>query len=277
MSLHIPERQFCTMIDESPAEVKSQPMLDSISRRETLSSESTERVLALRVAETRQDRDAAANLINRRFAWRGYGTGHEIPSQDSHTTFIAVANEEVVGTITLGVDSPDGLGIDSVFRDEIDVFRNAPGALVCELTKFAFETELPDQQNLAMLFHTVFLYGLHKHRCTDLFIEVNPRHKRFYQAMLGFTPIGDLRTNHTVDAPSQLMWLNVSEIAANIASYRSSAGSFRSRSLYSLFLSQCEESTVKNRLKLRDQYGSMEGFNLIERNLTANPLRGLAA
>jgi hypothetical protein len=276
MSLHIPERQFRTMVVESPAEVEAR-LLDSVSHNEIIPSHGAERMLALRVAETKEDRDAAANLINRRFAWRGYGTGHEIPDQDSHTTFIAVVNEEVVGTITLGVDSLKGLAIDSVFRDEINEFRNAPGALVCELTKFAFETELPDQQNLAMLFHTVFLYGLHKHRCTDLFIEVNPRHKRFYQAMLGFTPIGELRTNHAVDAPSQLMWLNVSDIAASIASYRSSAGSIRSRSLYSLFLSQGEETTVKNRLKLRDQIDSMHGINLIERNLGREPLRGLAA
>ncbi|RYG80426.1 MAG: acetyltransferase [Alphaproteobacteria bacterium] len=190
-----------------------------------------------------------------------------MPNDESHTTFIALSDEQIVGTITLGVDAPGGLAVDAVFKDEIDRFRAAPGAQVCELIKFAFETELPDQQNLAMLFHAVFLYGLQNHRCTDLFIEVNPRHRRFYQSMLGFTPIGDMRTNPSVDAPSQLMWLNVSDVADSIASYRSDVGATRTRSLYSLFLSQTEESVIKTRLEERKRSNSQRGRNLIERSL----------
>lgn len=227
------------------------------------------RILALRLAETSEDREGAGQLLNRRFGWRGYGSEHQIPDDESHTTFIALADEEIVGTITLGVDAPGGLAADSVFKDEIDRFRAAPGAQVCELIKFAFETELPDQQNLAMLFHTVFLYGLQNHRCTDLFIEVNPRHRRFYQNMLGFTAVGDLRTNPSVDAPSQLMWLNVSDVAESIASYRSGVSITRTRSLYSLFLSQSEERAIKLRLEERRQSDQLRGRNLIERSFQA--------
>jgi hypothetical protein len=233
----------------------------------------TSRTLALRLAETSEDREGAGQLLNRRFAWRGYGSEHEIPNDESHTTFIALADEQIVGTITLGVDVGGGLAVDSVFKDEIDRFRAAPGAQVCELIKFAFDTELPDQQNLAMLFHTVFLYGLQNHRCTDLFIEVNPRHRRFYQSMLGFTPVGDLRTNPSVDAPSQLMWLNVSDVAESIASCRSDAGTTRTRSLYALFLSQGEESVIKQRLEERKRCDSLRGHNLIERSF---PLAGVS-
>lgn len=276
MSLHVPERQFRANIAEMSAKSQIQPSVGFGSREEIEVGKQAGRVIALRVAEGAADREAAERLVNRRFGWRGYGTSHELPSQETHTTFIVLLDEEVVGTITLGVDTQEGLAIDSVFKDEIDAFRAAPGALVCELTKFAFETELPDQQNLAMLFHCVFLYGLHRHQCTDLFIEVNPRHKRFYQSMLGFTPIGDLRTNEAVDAPSQLMWLNVSEIAASIASYRSSVGNTRSRSLYSHFLSQCEERTVRTRLTIDDQDGSLHGINLIERSTTTKSLDGFA-
>ncbi|MBB5712139.1 N-acyl amino acid synthase FeeM domain-containing protein [Sphingomonas xinjiangensis] len=225
------------------------------------------RILALRLAETREDRDQAIQLLNRRFAWRGYGSDHQIPNDESHTTFMALADEQIVGTITLGVDAPGGLAVDAVFKDEVDIFRAAPGAQVCELTKFAFETELPDQQNLAMLFHTVFLYGLQNHRCTDLLIEVNPRHRRFYQSMLGFTPVGDLRTNPSVDAPSQLMWLNVSDVAESIASCRSGSGATRTRSLYSMFLSHCEEGVIMRRLQERGQSDSSRVRNLIERRV----------
>jgi hypothetical protein len=275
VSLHVPERQFRTDVVEllGKSKFKAGPGAPRLERLHNAAP--MERVLALRVAEAEADREAAVGLINRRFGWRGYGTCHRLPDQETHTTFIALVDEAVVGTITLGVDSARGLAIDSVFKDEIDTFRNAPGALVCELTKFAFETDLPDQQNLAMLFHCVFLYGLHRHQCTDLFIEVNPRHRRFYQAMLGFTPLGDLRTNESVDAPSQLMWLNVSDIAASIANSRSAIGTARARSLYSLFLSQCEESTVRQRLQVQ---GHRSGtVNLIERSTGATHFGSLAS
>lgn len=211
------------------------------------SSEQGRPLLTLRVAETQEDYNSAAALVNRRFGWRGYGNDHKLPTNGTHTTFIAIQNDMVIGTITLSVDDQHDLALDNEFRSEIDSFRSAPGAKVCELTKFAFEADVPDQHNLAILFHTVFLYGFNAHECTDLFIGVNPRHRRFYQAMLGFMPIGDLKTNSVVNAPAQLMWLNVSEIRASIERHREGA---RSRSLYSLFLSPSEEQMVLSNLNL---------------------------
>lgn len=214
------------------------------------------RRMALAIAETAAERSRATEILNRRYAWRGYGASHQVGGGKSHTTFLSLLDEEVVGTITLGVDSPNGLAIDGLFKSEIDEFRAAPGAYVCELTKFAYESDASGSSNshLAALFHTVFLYGIHNYNCTDLFIEVNPRHRRFYQAMLGFQPIGELRTNPTVDAPSQLMWINVSKIAEQIAQHNTPTKA-PSRSLYSLFLSQSEELVIKSRLDLRRKIG----------------------
>lgn len=222
-----------------------------------LQKETPARRIALTIAETSAEMSRATELLNRRYAWRGYGADHRIGGSERHTTFISLLNEDVVGTITLGVDSPDGLAIDALFKSEVDKFRAAPGAQICELTKFAYESDVsgPSNSHLAALFHTVFLYGIHNYACTDLFIEVNPRHRRFYQAMLGFQPIGELRMNPKVDAPSQLMWINVSKIAEQIA-YHAEPADAPSRSLYSLFLSQTEEAAIKSRLDLRRKIGT---------------------
>ncbi|MBB5712174.1 N-acyl amino acid synthase FeeM domain-containing protein [Sphingomonas xinjiangensis] len=265
MSIHIRSNEFSGEVFELPASPASLLKAEACS----VGPETGQSSIVLRLAETNEDKLGAAMLLNRRFGWRGYGSQHTIPEDPGHTTFVALVDDQIVGTITLGIDSPAGLSIDSVFKDEVDVFRDGPAALVCELTKFAFETELPDQQNLAILFHTVFLYGLHNHQCSDLFIEVNPRHRRFYQSMLGFEPIGDMRTNPTVGAPSQLMWLNVMQIAKSISHHRTNPCASKSRSLYSLFLSQCEEAHVRTRLALRQQEGSLHGTNLIERSIVA--------
>lgn len=209
----------------------------------------TEREVTMRLAESQEERQQAEDLINRMYSWRGYGRNHVIPTHEAHSTFVALADDsDVIGTITLCVDSEKGLAADAIFREDIDQFRSKPGATVCELTKLAFDTELPSRELLASLFHVVFIYGKMRYNCTDLFIEVNPRHRRFYQMMLEFEPVGELRTNEKVNAPSQLMWLSVSNIAKLIAKHTSSSRAQSMRSLYPLFLSPVEEQAVNSRL-----------------------------
>jgi len=204
--------------------------------------------ICVRLAHSDHERDSASTLINRRYGWRGYGENHKLVARATNMTFTASIEDEVVGTITLGVDSDAGLAADETFREEINTFRRVPGAKLCELTKLAFDAELPSKPLLAALFHIVFIYGHHEHACTDLFIEVNPRHRRFYQAMLGFQPIGELKSNRSVGAPSQLMWLKTADIRAHIDTQAGIADRERSRSLYPFFFSPREEAGIVERL-----------------------------
>jgi hypothetical protein len=197
----------------------------------------------IQVATTHQHRSRAADLLNRMYGWRGYGRDHQIPEGEGCTTFVAAATEGLVGTLTLTVDSAAGLAADRTFGDLLDTFRAAPGSSICELTKFAFDASTPARPRLAHLFHAVLIYGSAKHHCTDLFIEVNPRHRAFYQAMLGFRPVGDARTNESVQAPSHLLWLSVDAIRANISRHREASKS-SSRSLYPYFLREGEEAAL---------------------------------
>jgi hypothetical protein len=207
-----------------------------------------DRRISIRLVNSDSLRRSACDFINRRYDWRGYGSNHQLRDRQETTSFIALIDEEVVGTITLTVDSPVGLAADQIFRDEIDTIRHEPGSQVCELTKFAFETDISSKYLLAALFHVVFIYGQRRYQCTDLFIEVNPRHRRFYQTLLGFRPFGDLRTNQSVDAPSQLMTLKVEHICAMIQAYRVQSSGAQSRSLYPHFLSTAEEASVRARM-----------------------------
>lgn len=246
MSYVAPFRQdFRALLAEhrSPA----RPDAPVYSTRVVPTGDTADRQLDVRIAKSDSDRALAAMLINRMYDWRGYGSNHIIPASDAHSTFLASLDGETVGTITLAVDNGAGLAVDRLFRDEINTFRRVPGASVCELTKLAFDTEMPSRKLMAALFHIVFIYGKRRYRCTDLFIEVNPRHRRFYEAMLGFKPIGPLRDNPSVGAPSQLMHLKVSDIAVQISAQvgRDAASS---RSLYPLFLTGADEHDVSARL-----------------------------
>lgn len=212
------------------------------------------RKVTIRLVETTEKIDAACDLVNDRYSWRGYGAGHRIQADAYHMTFTAEIDEEVVGTITLAVDSAQGLAVDRTFADDIDQFRCAPGSKLCELTKFAFNSAVQSRELMAVLFHTVFVYGSRTHGCTDLLIEVNPRHVRFYETMLGFKRIGSIAANESVAAPAQLMALKVATIRENIdAAAASNADRASARSLYPFFLSPTEENGIYRRLARRPE------------------------
>jgi hypothetical protein len=170
-----------------------------------------------------------------------------VPTAPNCVTFTASSENSVIGTLSLTVDSADGLVCDKTFKAELDKFRAFPGAKLCELTRFAFDTSKPSLNLLASLFHIIFIYGTHHYNCTDLFIEVARRHRRFYEAMLGFKLVGTPTTNDAVGVTSHLMWLKVSDIRRLIDD-PASKGAVSPRSLYPYFFSRKEEIGVYNRL-----------------------------
>jgi hypothetical protein len=213
-----------------------------------LGASDDKKTITVRLANSFGERNAARMLINRRYSWRGYGNDHSLPTLPSKTTFTATSETTMIGTITLAVDAEEGLAADQIFKAEIDRFRDAPGAKVCELTKLAFDAGAPSKPLLASLFHIVFIYGYRRYDCTDLFIEVNPRHRRFYEAMLGFTPVGEVKMNQGVGAPAQLMWLDIATIRRRIDALGGQNGEPPTRSLYSFFFSRREEDAIYGRL-----------------------------
>lgn len=226
--------------------------------------------MTIRLADCDGQRNRANMLLNRMYSWRGYGTNHELSGGANCVTFTATSDEDVIGTLTLTVDSPAGLAVDRTFKEEIDHFRSAPGAKLCELTKFAFDTSTPARPRLAALFHIIFIYGSMHYECTDLFIEVNPRHCRFYEVMLGFQAVGTPKINESVNAPSHLMWLNVAAIR-HLIDEHAGRPSAAERSLYPYFFSPKEEEGIYGRLVSMSQQSESLGKSV--RSLGQRPNR----
>jgi hypothetical protein len=210
------------------------------------------KTIAVRLADCDGLRSQANVLINRMYGWRGYGSDHEIAGGEHCVTFTASSENEVIGTLTLTVDTPAGLSTDHTFKRELDRYRKMPGARLCELTKFAVDPATKSPPALAALFHVIFIYGMQRFDCTDLFIEVHPRHIRFYEAMLGFKRVGPPKIDDSVtwwpsDTPVQLMRLKVSAIRRQID--RHAGRTLRDgRSLYPYFFSPEEERGIALRV-----------------------------
>jgi len=200
------------------------------------------------IVQTEEQRHAASLLLGQRYAWRGYGGKHVLEEHAHRVSLCAMDKGMTVGTATIGFDSAAGLLADTDFKDVIDGYR-MQGGRVCEITKLAMAPAADTRKTLASLFHAVFMYAHIKHRCTDMFIEINPRHRRYYEAMLDFLRLGDARHNQRVYAPGFLMWSSMDHIAQQIATLAGTASSTSAaRSLYPHFLAPADAASLANHL-----------------------------
>jgi hypothetical protein len=210
-----------------------------------------QRNFGIRVVNTSEGRSSASLLINKMYAWRGYAGTHLIDDNPNRFTLSASDECAVVGTVTLNIDSPIGLLADEVFKDLIDPFR-ARGTKVCEVTKLAFDPAVRSKIALASLFHILFIYGRRMHACTDVFIEVNPRHRRFYETMLGFKRLTEARVNPRVDAPAYFLWASLDDVQEKIERLGGRSNHpGNERSLFPYFFSPKEEEGIVGQLMSR--------------------------
>ncbi len=208
----------------------------------------------IRLTDTPNGRNSASMLVNKMYAWRGYAGTHQLSDDPNRITLTATDKGDVVGTLTIGVDSQIGLMADQIFREELDAHRGR-GAKLCEFTKLAFDPSVRSKASLANLFHLAVIYARDIHGCTDIVIEVNPRHRRFYQQMLGFQREGDMKTNPRVNAPAYLLRIGLDYVTEQIKQHGGTfAEDSTERSFYPYFFSAREEEGIINRLRRIDEH-----------------------
>ncbi len=185
-------------------------------------------------------RSKASMLIERMYARRGYHTetASTLPHRPTRIILETSRNEELFGTLTLGLDSEEGLLADALYRPEMNRLR-AMGRKLCELSRLAVDPQYGSKEVLASLFHLAYIYARLLHKATDVLIEVNPRHAGFYKRMLGFRQIGQVHTCPRVNAPAVLLHLELAYMDAQIARHAGSRNTAE-RSLYPYFFASCE-------------------------------------
>jgi hypothetical protein len=250
-----PDRQENAMIDTlAPEPVEISPPTeadDGALSPNIVDVVISERVFGIRAADIDERRNSASMLINKMYAWRGYSGNHHVGNDPNRITLTASDKGNVIGTISLGFDVEGGLLADQVFKDCIDPYR-ARGR-VCEIIKLAIEPEVKSKFILAALFHVAFIYARDLNNCSDIFIEVNPRHRRYYEGMLGFHVECESRANPRVDAPAVLLRVSTDYVKEQIALVAGQGeGPANDRSLYRYFFSPREEAGIINRLKSLD-------------------------
>lgn len=201
----------------------------------------------IRLANTDDRRKSASLLIEKMYSWRGY----DLPTltQDPNKiTLVAFQEDRVVGTLTMGVDSSDGLVVDQLYKPEADGLR-AQGRRLCDVTKLAVDPEIKSKHVLGALFHLSVIYGRNIHHATDFLIEINPRHALFYQRMIGFEQIGDERICPRVNAPAVLLRLDLAYSDEQVKKYGGLGSSAVGvKNIYPYWFSKEDELGITQRL-----------------------------
>ena len=96
-------------------------------------------------------------LLNKMYSWRGYDTRKILELDTGRITLIAYSNEEAVGTLSIGSDSPKGLFADELYHEELNVLR-AQGRNISEFRNFAVEARIKSMRLLASMIHITYLY-----------------------------------------------------------------------------------------------------------------------
>jgi hypothetical protein len=215
----------------------------------------------IRLANSEGRRSNASYLIQRRYAWRGYDVGSSTSpaTVPNVVTLAAFDQDALVATISVGIDSPAGLVVEQLYPEEVAAFRARTGTVLCEFTRLAVDNMVRSRAVLAAVFHIAYLYARQLCKATDLLIEVNPRHVKFYVSMLGFEIAAAERMDPRVKAPAVLLRLNLAYAESEIARWggrRECAND--TRLLYPLFFSPVEEKGIEGRLRAMEQAESVQ-------------------
>jgi len=204
----------------------------------------------IKVADQRGRRGLVDSLLKNRYGWRGY-TNAGLPTDPAVNKFTlaAMENDQSIGTITVSFDSPQKLASDDSFPEEVNALR-ARGRRICEFTKLAVDPTTATKRVLAALFHVAYIVA-HRIRGFDtLLIEVNPRHVRYYERMLGCQVIGSERLNRSVRAPAVLLSVDFGYILQQIGEFGGQPDrAANERSLYPFAFSLTEEASIMARMK----------------------------
>lgn len=239
----------------------------------------SQNLYTIRLANSQKQKKSAKELIGKMYSHRNYKSDNLLPESSRLTTFVACdGSGRLIGTVTVGLDSPEGLFADDVYRDEVTSLRLKRGK-VCEFTCLAVLPEIRSKRVLGGLFHVAMLYASRVFGHSGVVFEVTPRHGRFYEKMLGMNRIASGRICKRVNTTSVLIYSDFSHIDEQVEKvHRKSVGEDgsrfnRDRSLYQHFFNGFEEAAILRRFAelLKKEESSLQSVSSFS-SLSAVPL-----
>lgn len=208
----------------------------------------------IKVANTLAEREAVFRQSYQIYLKKGFISENPqellVRSYDANpsTLILIVQDKEknVIGSVTLVFDGTSKLPAEKIYSDELTILRNQKEK-IAEISRLVIDPNYRNSKEiLVLLFNYLYIYTYYVKQYTCLAIEVNPRHTTYYQELLHFRKIGNLKECPNVkNAPAILMYVNLKFGQKEVVRLSQiKKVDSKNRSLYSEFIKPEQESLV---------------------------------
>lgn len=213
----------------------------------------------IKFANTLEERESVFNLGYKIYLEKGFICENSqewlIKNYDANNeTAILIVQDQfknIAGSVTLVFDGSTKLPAEKIYGNEISNLR-ASGNKMVELSRLIISPEYRNSKEiLLLLFNYLAIYSYHVKKYSHLVVEVNPRHKNYYQLLLCFEEIGGEKPCPSVqNAPANLLCLPLKKYRTEVNRCKNLSESHKKeRSLYPYFINSEQESLVAHYLK----------------------------
>lgn len=197
--------------------------------------------IRLRVAHTPQEIDVANQLIYRNYVDEGFWKpdtdlrSNKTLHSPHREVFVAMDGAELVGTVSLIRDSPQGLPSDEFQPEYLRTLRST-GEKLGEISCLAIDKAHSGSGRLIFFLIKYYMQYSFYHAAIDRLVKAcRPEHGDFYADVLRFDKIGPVTYCEYARRPSQLLSANLLRLHRVLHDYYQ-ADAERTRTLYHFFL-----------------------------------------
>jgi hypothetical protein len=177
----------------------------------------------VRIARNVEDYEDAFRLVDLAFAYEGIRPVRDIfmritPQHvlPEATVLVAYEGDQLVGTMTVTLDSPAGLPLDHDYPNELVALRQK-GAKLVEYGSLAIVGRCQKTGVSTLLSMAAVWLSRNVLAASDVVIGINPAAIAFYHGLYGFEPIGKERAHAELVAPVQGMVSPVARMIETLA------------------------------------------------------------
>jgi len=222
----------------------------------------------IKIANTLEEREAVFKLGYQEYLKKGFVNQNSQEwlvrnyDVDPETVILIVKDNQghIVGSVTLVFDLASKLPAEKIFSKDLNCFRQS-GEKIVEISRFVIDPQFRSSKEiLVLLFNYLYIYSYHVKKYTSLIIEVNPRHKAFYQEIFHFNHIGIERACTSVqNAQEMLMYLSLQKTRESVIQVQNNKmNTNRKRSFFQFFVNYNQENLVahylEKQVKTMNQY-----------------------
>ena len=194
---------------------------DAMIRRKSKIHETPLNRFSIRIARTFEEHADAFSLVHTAYAYLGIEAvrkqvmrttkQHVLPEA---TVFVAYEGENLVGTLTVTLDSPAGLPVEDDYPKEIEDLRR--GSKLVELGSLAVVKRCWGDGVTTLLNIAAFHWSINILGATDCVIGINPKACVWHRAIYGFEMLGAVSQHSNLLAPVQGMLVSFDTSIAHL-------------------------------------------------------------